>query len=231
LDARRLPPGTKLPEVKLAALLGVSRERVRKALHRLAYENRLELIPNRGAFVPSLTPAAVSEIFEARWVLESSIAAFLARQPERIDRNALRRHLADQRKALDAGDEVRIMHLAQEFHRLLASMFGNAALTACASDFLARSNLLWSRHAPRPLSGCGGPAEHFDIAEAILRGDSASAARLMETHMRATAQSLEPDVPSAKPVDFDTVFGRAERATRRAVHARVTDKGRRTGLA
>ena len=45
----------KLPEHRLAAILGVSRERVRKVLHRLAAERRLETLPQRGTFVPRPT--------------------------------------------------------------------------------------------------------------------------------------------------------------------------------
>ena len=49
----RLSPGTKLQEPVLARVLKVSRERVRKALHRLVHEGWLQAVPNRGTFVPS----------------------------------------------------------------------------------------------------------------------------------------------------------------------------------
>ena len=41
----RLAPGTKLQEPALARLLEVSRERVRKALHRLVHEGWLTAVP------------------------------------------------------------------------------------------------------------------------------------------------------------------------------------------
>ncbi len=41
----RLAPGTKLQEPALARVLGVSRERVRKALHRLVHEGWLTAFP------------------------------------------------------------------------------------------------------------------------------------------------------------------------------------------
>src|SRR5258705_456644 len=47
----RLPPGTKLPEFDLCRIFGVTRGVVRKVLNRLADEQLLDLIPNRGAFV------------------------------------------------------------------------------------------------------------------------------------------------------------------------------------
>src|SRR5215470_3764886 len=44
----RLPPGTKLKEIPLAELFGVTRSVVRKALGRLAHERVVELRTNRG---------------------------------------------------------------------------------------------------------------------------------------------------------------------------------------
>ncbi len=58
----RLQPGTKLREAALGRLLKVSRERVRKALHRLVHEGWLEAVPNRGTFVPMLSNEEVRQI-------------------------------------------------------------------------------------------------------------------------------------------------------------------------
>ena len=69
----RLAPGTKLQEPALARVLGVNRERVRKALHRLVHEGWLTAIPNRGTFVPSLTVEEMREIYDVRSMLEAAI--------------------------------------------------------------------------------------------------------------------------------------------------------------
>ena len=47
----RLHPGTKLVEERLAEIFGVSRARVREVLARLAHEQIVEMIPQRGAYV------------------------------------------------------------------------------------------------------------------------------------------------------------------------------------
>ena len=62
LLAGRLAPGTQLVETRLAAVFGVTRERVRKVLHRLGHERLLEIVPNRGCFVSSPTLAQAREI-------------------------------------------------------------------------------------------------------------------------------------------------------------------------
>src|SRR3981189_458801 len=67
----RLSPGTKLQEPALARVLKVSRERVRKALHRLVHEGWLQAVPNRGTFVPRLTIGEMRQIYDVRTMLEA----------------------------------------------------------------------------------------------------------------------------------------------------------------
>ena len=69
----RLSPGTKLQEPALARVLKVSRERVRKALHRLVHEGWLQAVPNRGTFVPRLTIGEMRQIYDVRTMLEAAI--------------------------------------------------------------------------------------------------------------------------------------------------------------
>ena len=73
----RLPAGTPLREHHLAAMFGATRGRARKVLMRLGHEGRLELIPNRGAFVPTPSLADARRVFAARRVLEAGIVATL----------------------------------------------------------------------------------------------------------------------------------------------------------
>src|SRR5258708_38579645 len=67
----KLKAGTKLVENPLAQIFKVSRERIRKVLHRLGAERRLEMIPNRGARGPRPTPDDVPSVYEAHRVLEA----------------------------------------------------------------------------------------------------------------------------------------------------------------
>src|SRR5690349_4787840 len=71
LQAGRWRPGDALRQEELAAEFGVSRIPVREALSRLQSEGLLVVEPNRGAFVPALTPADVTEIFDLRVLLET----------------------------------------------------------------------------------------------------------------------------------------------------------------
>eukprot|EP01034_Spumella_vulgaris_P010859 gene10859-13788_t len=50
-----LPPGTRLIEDKLCEIFGIGRTRIRQVLQRLAHEQVVTLMPNRGAIVSQPT--------------------------------------------------------------------------------------------------------------------------------------------------------------------------------
>ena len=57
ISERRLAPGTKLNEERLAQAFQASRTRIREVLMRLSQEFVIELLPNRGAVAVKLTEA------------------------------------------------------------------------------------------------------------------------------------------------------------------------------
>ena len=75
----RLSPGEHLVETELARLLGVSRQPVREALHRLEAEGWVDLRPNQGAFVHVPTDHEVDELLDVRELLEVQTARLAAR--------------------------------------------------------------------------------------------------------------------------------------------------------
>lgn len=179
----KLPAGLNLQEPALARALGVSRERVRKALHRLAHERWLDMIPNRGTFVPTPTIEELHNIYEARKILEVGIARKLATRRAFIDAERLTQHVAAEKKAIKSDDRGRLFKLSAEFHFLLAELSGNDQLINMLRGLLTRSSLHFSLFAPKRLHNCAGPHEHEDIADAVLNGDTSRAAKLMLDHL------------------------------------------------
>ena len=77
IHAHRLTPGAKLSEDEVGGIFEVSRTTTRAALHMLAHEQLVTIEPNRGAFVASPSIREAREVFEARALLEESVAARL----------------------------------------------------------------------------------------------------------------------------------------------------------
>ena len=69
----RLHPGTKLVEERLAEIFGTSRARIREVLARMAHEQIVELIPQRGAYVARPTIEQAMHVFEARRLIAPAV--------------------------------------------------------------------------------------------------------------------------------------------------------------
>jgi DNA-binding GntR family transcriptional regulator len=187
----RLPPGTKLGEEGLAAIFGVSRARVRAVLPRLAHEGLVTLAPNRGAFVTQPTVEQARDVFEARRLIEPGIAMRLARQPDRRAAVArLRKHVAAERKARNAGDARAIVRLSGEFHILLAELAGNALLAKALRELASLTCLIIALYDQPAKPSCLGE-EHREIADAIADGDTRRVAALMVEHLNHVEQHLD----------------------------------------
>src|SRR6202451_4819242 len=78
----RLTRGAKLPEHRLASIFNVSRERIRKVLHCLVAERRLEAIPQRGVFVPNPSPEEIRTVYQAHRVFEAGGLVGVADTPQ-----------------------------------------------------------------------------------------------------------------------------------------------------
>src|SRR6202050_1398310 len=77
--AGALRPGQHLVESELARQLGVSRQPVREALHRLEAEGWIDLRPSQGAFVYVPTDSEVDQLLDVRELLEGATARLAAR--------------------------------------------------------------------------------------------------------------------------------------------------------
>ena len=126
--ANRLPPGTVLGEVALAASLGVSRGPVREALGRLAAEGLVTIRPRRGAVVSALTAEEFLEAYQVREALET-LAMRLA--VPRLGTEGVARLEAivdEQRLHAEAGDVDAFFAANQAFHELIVETSGNRTL-------------------------------------------------------------------------------------------------------
>jgi DNA-binding GntR family transcriptional regulator len=203
----RLPPGLKLQEPTLARVLGVSRERIRKALHRLVHERWLETVPNRGTFVPTPSLEELHEIYEARKILEVAIARKLAAAPGETVVHRLREHVRREQIALRGDDRGQVFRLSADFHFLLGELSDNGELRDILRRLMTRSSLHFSLYGPKQLQSCGGPHEHGAIAEAILERHPARAAKLMLNHLVALEALLSTRDEKPTFLGLEAIFG------------------------
>src|SRR5437667_7805372 len=215
----KLKAGTKLVENPLAQIFKVSRERIRKVLHRLGAERRLEMIPNRGARVPRPTPDDVRRVYEAHRVLEAGVLVQLIRV---LDDKLLARldaHLAEERLAATRGDRAASVRLSGAFHIHLVDALGNASLSRFLRDLLSRSSVMVSVYEAATDSICAVD-EHGSIVAALRARDAARAVEVSREHFLHVQSRLRLDAAPPAGVGLDTVFAGVRPSASRRRRAR-----------
>jgi DNA-binding GntR family transcriptional regulator len=187
---RRLMPGTKLAEQRLADSFKVSRTLVRQALNQLSRDRLVTLEPARGAFVSRPSVEEARQVFEVRRMLESALIEQLASAISQEQIAALRAHLAAERKSVARADVSGRTRLLADFHVLLARMLGNEVLAQLLSDLLSRSSLIALMYQSAH-SAAASQAEHEAIVDALEQHDGQSALRLMTQHLAQVEAGLQ----------------------------------------
>lgn len=203
----RLPPGTKLKEVVLAELFGVTRNVVRKVLARLAHERVVELRVNRGAVVASPSVEESRNLFAARRVIEGALVRSLARSITKAQARELRSLVHDEDAAYRRGEVRAGLKLSRDFHCVIARMAGNSVLAEFLEQLVARTPLvLLAYRGPSQHAGCAND-EHAAITEAIVAGQADKAVGLLEQHLESLAQHLFLEEEEAA-ADLAAIFGK-----------------------
>jgi DNA-binding GntR family transcriptional regulator len=189
---RRLMPGTKLSEQKLADIFEVSRTLVRQALNQLSRDRLVSLERARGAFVATPSVDEARQVFEVRAMLEGALVRQLCARITDRQVAELRAHLRDEGAAVARADVPGRTRLLADFHVVLARLLGNEVLAQLLADLLSRSSLIAlmyqsSHSAEHSLQ------EHVLIVDALDRRDARAAARLMEHHIAAVEKNLRLD--------------------------------------
>ncbi len=206
-------PGTKLPEDVLAKAFGVSRTRIRKVLLALSHENLVTLQHNRGASVTKPSVQEAREVFAARRVVETGIAAELARRIAAPQLAALRRFVAREHDAEKQRDRSSAIRLSGEFHLELARLIGNEPLSGFLRALISRTSLIIAVY-EAPGNAMCSHAEHGALLDKLAAHDVAGAVRYMEEHLQRLEDGLDLAAAKRRPVDLQDVFAQLA-ATRR----------------
>lgn len=189
---RRLMPGTKLAEQKIADIFKVSRTLVRQALNQLSRDKLVTLEPARGAFVARPSVEEARQVFEVRNMLETVMVRRLAAviTPQQVAQ--LRDHLKREQAAVQRTDVSGRTRLLADFHVVLARLLGNEVLAQMLQDLVSRSSLI-SLMYQSAHSAEHSFEEHVAIVDALERGDARAAVRLMESHLDNVERNLRLD--------------------------------------
>jgi len=195
--AQKLAPGERLGEQELADLFGVSRTLVREALMQLQARGFVEVRTRKGWYVVEPSFEEARDAFAARRVIETGMLREAGRPLQSAIRR-LRKHVADERQAIEDGDAATRTFLLADFHVCLAECYGNRLLSDVMRDLTARTTLvaLLYQSSHDAAQSC---AEHAAIVDALERGDAKTAEKLMLAHIGSVQGALNES--SASSVD------------------------------
>lgn len=200
-------PGDKIPpEREFARKLKISRASVRTGIGYLAAMGVMKVRHGVGTFVadgpPDFGKASLSllgalhgfqswQMFEARIVIESQLAALAAARGREEHHAALAEEVAEMFASIDTPAEYLIHDI--QFHRIIAQASGNPVLAAVMETINSALYDNRCKTVGRSTDLRESAGMHREIYRAIRAHDAAEASKAMEKHLAMTreAQSLE----------------------------------------
>ncbi|MGM0693198.1 MAG: GntR family transcriptional regulator [Pseudomonadota bacterium] len=204
---QRLPPGTRLPEVTLGEVFGVSRSVVRKALTRLASEHVVDQRPNQVARVRSPSIEETRETFAARRLVEGEIAALLAGHLDAAARKRLAAQVRGEIEAHERGDEPARIEHSLAIHHLLAEHSPNRVLGAMLTDLILRTSIVIALYKRSSLTSCFLEGDHTTLLVALEEGDAQAARAGIQHHLESLEALLDLS-PRETSIDLMAILGR-----------------------
>ena len=207
LENGALQPGDKIPpERELARALKISRSSLRTGIGYLAAMGVMKIKHGVGTFVsdgpPELGKASLSlmgalhgfqswQMFEARIILESNLAALAAERGKEEHQVALAEEVAEMFAALDNPADYLIHDVL--FHRVIAQASGNPILAAIMETVTSSMYDKRRKTVERATDLRESADMHREIYRAIRARNSQDARKLMEKHlqMAQAAQGME----------------------------------------
>lgn len=204
---QRLAPGTKLPEVTLGEVFGVSRSVVRRALTRLASEHVVDQKPNQVARVRAPSIEETRETFAARQLVEGEVAALLAGRLESETMVALEYQAQCEIDAHARGDEPARIEHSLSIHHMLAECSPNRVLGAMLTDLVLRTSIVIALYKRAGLASCYLKGDHVHLLTQLKGGDAEAARHCIHHHLSGLEALLDLQHRQTN-IDLMAIFGR-----------------------
>lgn len=172
----QLAPGEIVSEAALSRQLRIGRTPIREALHRLARERLVNILPRRGIVVSDINVGAQLRLLEVRREIERLVARSAARHASDVER----RQFVELGKAFAAAartdDATAFMRTDRAFNELCLVAAHNEYATSTMMLMNSLSRRFWFIHyrqaADMPLAA----KLHAAVARAVAKGDAKAAA-------------------------------------------------------
>lgn len=191
---RKLLPGRKIPQEKLASDLGISRTPLVNALKYLEHEKLIKSMPRRGYFVRLFGYEEMISIFELREILEGLAARRACHEITDGQKKRLQCFFKKFRGVKEIGDYKAYAAEDRLFHNFVTDVGSKEFL----KSILETCNIVTFSYQLDATEGLVRPPidtleEHLSIIDAISKRDELKAEELMRLHLRRSLEVLKRD--------------------------------------
>lgn len=189
ITQRHFAPGRRLVERELCELMKVSRSSVREALRQLESEGLVDLIPNVGPVVKSLSEKEAIAIYEVRAVMEGLAAKLFVENADSTAMTKLESVVRTIRQSVAAGDEAAMLAAKSDLYAVLAEGCGNPVASENLRQMRAQVTLLRGVTLSQRERVAESLSEVEDMLEAIQARDSSRAWDCAIAHIEKCADA------------------------------------------
>lgn len=181
--SRRLAPGDRVTEAKLAGELAVSKTPVREALLRLEYIGLIEADGLRGGRIARSSGGAIRRAYEIRAGVECQAARIVAQSGTSEDIANLRELAEACLSYAKMADRAGFREYDRRLHLALAEGTGNPLLARMVHDSFDLTWILRQRDVPIASGSLECAQQHLEIVRALENHDPEQADRAMRAHI------------------------------------------------
>lgn len=183
-------PGERVPELEIAARLGVSRTPIREALKVLAAEGLVEMQALRGAIVKAFSAKDAQDMLRVIALLEDHAALEACKAPQPHIDAALALH-ERMREHHRRRERQPYFVLNQQIHTAIVALADNATLSLMHATLSQRMRRIRYVGNNVPDNWDAAMAEHEAMARALAARDGPALAAAMREHLRNTWPRIE----------------------------------------
>lgn len=189
-----LGPGQKLPEKDLCARFDISRTPLREALKALAAEGMIELLPQRGARVVTITDEELQELFPIIASIEAlagELACDLITEAQLAAITAMHEEMIIAYRELRRLDYSR---LNRAIHFAIFEAAGNASLLTLYRNLELRIRNIRHTVQQLPADWKEAVGDHEKILKALTARDRTQLGKVMRRHVMNTAKTVRHSI-------------------------------------
>jgi DNA-binding GntR family transcriptional regulator len=181
-----LAPGSRIGEVRLSVLCGVSRTPVREALRRLEAEALIRRSGSQRSFVADWSPGDVAHAFELRAILEALAARRAAERiaPAQLDELRACNMTISQAISVIPPNIAGFLDGNRRFHAIIMDAAASPQLATMLAGVIEQPVVLRTAHSYSADNLRRSWREHDELLAALACGDGGWAAAVMTAHIR-----------------------------------------------